>query len=568
MKKIYKKRVRPRKPESECKDQNATKRQKIVVDEKEHTDFLARYGIVREQLQNVANHTGLSRFCNQWTDDCKTCMQCFEASFISFPKVVFWHTNKNDIDPWNVKRYSSIKRYFKCPTCKHELHTTPSHVTSGKWCTYCARLQLCEEKDCMFCTDASFASHPKSKYWNSDNSKSPRQVFKSSKEKYKFDCDTCNHIFETTTGHVSIGRWCSYCAKKKLCNDESCQMCYNASFASHPKSKHWHPGNPISPRQAFRASNTTYKFTCDECKHVIQRTLNDISSNNVWCGYCAHQRLCENDECQFCLEHSFASHPRAKQWSKTNEKSPRSVFKKSNLKYSFDCECGHTFSAVIGNIVGGSWCPFCSIPGKQLCAKEDCKQCFERSFASHPMSTHWHSTNFLTPIRAFRSSNEKYAFMCPTCNHMFTSALCKVSDGRWCPYCAMSDTEKIVLEWMEEQKYDIVPQKTFDDLRSESDTLYRYDFEILSKKILIEVDGDEHMSKEKTTESDCIKQRYALDNGYRLIRIYARNVSSLERFNWKVECQNAIRSMRPYSLVCNPDDEKSCIYDSIMSDKQ
>lgn len=58
------------------------------------------------------------------------------------------------------------------------------------------------------------------------------------------------------------------------------------------------------------------------------------------------------------------------------------------------------------------------------------------------------------------------------------------------------------------------------------DSLMRYDFELLESKILIEFDGEQHRSPifgqerfEATLRNDQIKNQWAKDNGYRLIRL-------------------------------------------------
>jgi len=44
--------------------------------------------------------------------------------------------------------------------------------------------------------ERSFASHPKSKYWSDKNDVLPRNVFKSARKKYKFNCPNCDEIYE------------------------------------------------------------------------------------------------------------------------------------------------------------------------------------------------------------------------------------------------------------------------------------------------------------------------------------------------------------------------------------
>ena len=32
--------------------------------------------------------------------------------------------------------------------------------------------------------------------------------------------------------------------------------------------------------------------------------------------------------------------------------------------------------------MSGSWCPYCAVPSKKTCNKEDCLTCFNKSFAN------------------------------------------------------------------------------------------------------------------------------------------------------------------------------------------
>ena len=76
--------------------------------------------------------------------------------------------------------------------------------------------------------ERSFASHEKAEYWHPINNGEimPRNVFKSSGKKYWFNCNKCNHDFESGLDHISGGRWCPYCSNKILCNDKNCEMCF------------------------------------------------------------------------------------------------------------------------------------------------------------------------------------------------------------------------------------------------------------------------------------------------------------------------------------------------------
>lgn len=133
---------------------------------------------------------------------------------------------------------------------------------------------------------------------------------------------------------------------------------------------------------------------------------------------------------------SFASHPKAKYWSEQNDISPRDVALHSHKKMKFNCpECKHTFEAPISKIAIGRWCPFCGKSTRKLCDSNECKHCFNHSFASHPKAKYWSEQNTISPREVALQCNKKFVFGCPTCKHTFETSIDKVVIGKWCPYC-------------------------------------------------------------------------------------------------------------------------------------
>lgn len=136
------------------------------------------------------------------------------------------------------------------------------------------------------------------------------------------------------------------------------------------------------------------------------------------------------------FERSFASHEKSQYWSSKNNVLPKDVYKGSHSKYLFDCPCGHEFEISLSNILNTNWCPYCSNPPQKLCSNENCKSCFEKSFASHEKSQYWSNKNKLKPREVFKASSvNKYLFNC-SCGHEFEKILNSLSNKRWCPYCS------------------------------------------------------------------------------------------------------------------------------------
>ncbi len=136
------------------------------------------------------------------------------------------------------------------------------------------------------------------------------------------------------------------------------------------------------------------------------------------------------------FEKSFASHEKAKYWSDKNEVKPFQISKGTDKKYWFNCNvCSHEFLIQLNIVSRGGWCNYCS--NRNLCDNNDCKLCFDKSFASHEKAKYWSSKNELTPRNVFKVSAKKYLFKCNSCNHEFINNPSHVSNGRWCPYCCV-----------------------------------------------------------------------------------------------------------------------------------
>lgn len=150
---------------------------------------------------------------------------------------------------------------------------------------------------------------------------------------------------------------------------------------------------------------------------------------------CNQRRLCDDPDCQPCFQRSFAASDKAPFWSQRNLDRPRHCFRSSRAKRWFNClECHHAFEATLDKSTHGRWCPFCA--KQKLCDVQDCKQCFQRSFAASDKAPLWSSRNPDTPRHCFLNNHSKRWFNCSDCHHDFEASLANITSlGCWCPYC-------------------------------------------------------------------------------------------------------------------------------------
>jgi very-short-patch-repair endonuclease len=327
------------------------------------------------------------------------------------------------------------------------------------------------------------------------------------------------------------------------------------SFDNHSKKIYWSNKNELTPRQVFKSSGKKYIFEC-VCKHDFEISLYQITSRNCWCPYCCNppKKLCENENCKECFEKSFKSHPKSIYWmdDKNNKKS-RQVFKQSNFKYWFNCnDCNHIFDTTLGHILEGNWCPYCN--SYKLCEKENCKQCFDKSFASHPKIKYWSDKNEKNPRQICLYSDIKCYFICIDCNNIFYTMVKIISKGSWCPLCK-NKTEKKVIEFLKKNNINFIYQ-----FKLTNDTKL-YDILCIDTNIIIEIDGRQHFEDVKTFKSnkndiqdnDKNKMINAINEGYSFIRIYQPDIWN-DKIDWKnIILKNLIKNIKPVILYYSAD---------------
>jgi len=206
------------------------------------------------------------------------------------------------------------------------------------------------------------------------------------------------------------------------------------SFHTHPKAQFWSNKNNTKP-ECIRISSIKKRwFDCDKCHHSFEKSLHHILKDS-WCPYCSNQKLCNDKDCDDCFNKSFASNIKNIFWNKTNKSIPRQVFKSSQKKYLFDCNiCNHTFEKRLCHISQNSWCPYCCKNSIMLCKNNECKICFQKSFASNKKSQFWSDKNILSPRQVFNRSKNKFYFNCDKCQHTYKTSLDCIKS--WCQYCS------------------------------------------------------------------------------------------------------------------------------------
>lgn len=212
--------------------------------------------------------------------------------------------------------------------------------------------KLCDMSICQYCFDRSFAANPKSRYLVGTTD--PRCIMRGS-DKYLWFACPCGHRFRARACSITKGTWCPYCCDpvQKLCDDDDCEMCLANSFASSEFAIYFdEAANHKTARQTNLNTPKKYWFNCD-CGHKFMISPSSISVGE-WCSYCSKQtrKLCDDDNCEMCLDNSFASSKFAPYFDEEKNKiSARKAIKYSVKRYWFRCKtCNSSFHGRLSNI--------------------------------------------------------------------------------------------------------------------------------------------------------------------------------------------------------------------------
>ena len=233
------------------------------------------------------------------------------------------------------------------------------------------------------------------------------------------------------------------CKKKLICK-KKCGRCFQRSYAFQMFMEEGHKwdyskNKGVNPRNVNNHSDEKYHFICRNCKHPLYLSLKSAKKNK--CSHCNNNVICNDYGCEDCFHKSYAFQivtEKGNKWdyTKNNGVNPRSV--KNTLqkqKYHFICRiCNHPITTTPLQASLSS-CIYCN--SGELCERDDCDICFEKSYASAPIGSLVSCDKHITPrqIKKCGSKNGEYLFRCTKCKHAFETRPESAVLGR-CIYCS------------------------------------------------------------------------------------------------------------------------------------
>lgn len=386
------------------------------------------------------------------------------------------------------------------------------------------------------------------------NKEDPDNISASSINKYYFLCENKEHPSELHQIHPiirfnripkcsvcnSFGYWCEHNNRMDLLNRWDYEL------------------NKISPYNISISSTKKQYFKCPKGIHISEeKDLNNIRKQygSSRCSQCESigQYGIDNVDPLFLENY----------WSNKNTDLPHMVSKYSNKKIWIKCQnkdYHEDYQVSCVNFLKGERCPFCS--------KKKINKIDSLGFIyNDKVQSIWSELNDLSPYDYFPQSNKLVYWKCDNDKHQdYRRSISQSLRADFkCPKCIKERKESVLQE-----KVRLYISSLYDDINHEYDCtllprnpktnyIMPYDNEIVKLKLIIEVHGQQHYSKNsfngyfgqknispeqalnQRKEYDAFKKEYALSHDYYYLEIPYWTDDKKE--TWKILINNKIQDI-------------------------
>lgn len=253
-----------------------------------------------------------------------------------------------------------------------------------------------------------------------------------------------------------------------------------------------------------------------DCGHTQEKIPTKLLSGQG-CGLCRGKAISKSKTAK-----DFESKLKSKNIDVTLLEEYKGVKTKIKVKNN---KCNHTYSVAPSNLLSGSGCPICHGFRDTKMFKDLINQKYPNEYL----------------VKGEYINNRIPILVQHKCGYEWNVIPKDLIRDIRCPKCITSKGEKFISDFLIQNKFDFIPQFSFEDCRYKLPLKFDFMVKINNQMKLIEYDGSQHFGKgkyhtEEVEIRDKIKNEYCLSHNIPLLRIpywWNRNdraIKELKRF--------------------------------------
>ena len=276
---------------------------------------------------------------------------------------------------------------------------------------------------------------------------------------------------------------------------------------------------------------------------TCQKEITDRRNKSGYCNNCYiitnKQNILKNNE-QYIIG-AQKIHKNRYDYNKTN-------YKNSYSKIIITCKIHGDFNQLPTKHLYGAGCPTCGkikfiesgkLNGHYGIANGDITRLSNDEFIRRSKEVHGDKYDYSNVI--YKWEKEKVKIICKKHGEFWKEPNNHINNKQGCPKCKLTKGELIITRFLDKNNIKHISQKMFNNCCGLKGGKLKFDFYVPSKNLLIEYDGEHHygynkfkgytLSKEQLIilkNHDTIKDKYAIDNGIKLLRIPYTKIKSID----------------------------------------
>ncbi|NBO99418.1 MAG: hypothetical protein EBU90_04725 [Proteobacteria bacterium] len=334
-------------------------------------------------------------------------------------------------------------------------------------------------------------------------------TYKNYRQPLEIVCHKCKYTYKQTFQCIQKGFWCTEDCKRNNYANKKASFGYKSYTVDDVNAYISDQGDTLISNE-YKNRKEKLEIKCGKCnKHFYM---------------CFRSYKCDNQRCPSCqVKKRTLSDNEFRHYVEERGDVLLSEYTNSRSKVTIFCTaCSQEYSILGNQYRQGGGCRVCAFNQQKLTYEEAQKRI--ETYGDTLLSTDY--TNTKTPLK----------IKCGLCKSIFQKTLSsKYTSG--CTKCNATSLEKLIHKYLTDNNYEYTTQHTFDNCRSKRGRLFRFDFYIPNKNIIIETDGIQHFQVVKKygaewldviQERDIMKTQYCKDNDIKMIRICPKDIHNTQ----------------------------------------